>query len=269
MNVQWWCAASDQPWSWSPQAYPGIWLFVVAVALAYALAARRTHDTPTRGQWAWFGVGWVLLWLALDWPLGPLGAGYLLSAHMLQYVLLIWFVTPLLVSSLSPAMRARLARTPGLAWWLERPFRSFLLFNTVLVVTHIPLVADTLKPLQFGSMAIDLVWFASAFLFWLAIAPDPQAGPERVDANYGSHFLYVMGIKILPILLGALLVLAEFPLYATFELAARVVEGLPARNDQVLAGWLMWMGTTPILVYRLGAAFFTWHAIEEQRAPGP
>lgn len=274
MNVTWWCAAQTGPWTWAPQAYPGIWLFQLGLLGLYVWALLRVgpsrvapgEPVATRAQVGWFLLGWVLLWITLDWPLGPLAAGYLLSAHMVQYVLIIWFAAPLLESGLPSWMRSDLLASRALAplgWIAARPFRAFLLFNVVLVLTHVPYVADTLKPLQFGSMAIDLLWVGSAFLFWLSTSPARE--PQRPEVAYGRQFLYVMGIKVIPILLGAFLVLADFPLYRTFELAARAIEDVPALNDQVFAGWLMWMGTTPLLIYRLARAFFTWHALEESR----
>lgn len=277
MNVTWWCSAQTGPWTWAPQAYPGIWLFVALGLGAWLWAVRRAgprHAAPgepavTRAQAAGFLLGWALLWATLDWPLGPLAAGYLLSAHILQYAVIVFLVGPLLEAGIPPWMR-RAALAPRalapLRRAVERPFAAFLLLNGVLVVTHVPLVTDALKPLQFGSMAIDLLWVGSALLFWLATSPDAEEGRDRLDALYGRRFLYVAGVKVLPIFLGAFFVLADFPLYRTYELAPRALEGLTAHGDQVLAGWLMWVGTTPLLLYRLGAAFFTWHHLEERRA---
>ena len=38
-------------------------------------------------KWLWFGLGVAILWGATDWPMGALGAGYLASVHMAQYLL--------------------------------------------------------------------------------------------------------------------------------------------------------------------------------------
>ena len=43
--MQWWCAAQGVPWTWRWQAYPGVWLFVLAlVGLFRALRARFVPD---------------------------------------------------------------------------------------------------------------------------------------------------------------------------------------------------------------------------------
>lgn len=277
MNVAWWCSAQTGPWSWAPQAYPGIWLFMALLLGAWLWAVRRAGprrvapDEPpvTRARAGWFLLGWALLWATLDWPLGTLAAGYLLTAHMLQYAVIVFLVGPLLESGIPVWMR-RAALAPRalapLRRLVRRPFAAFMLLNVVLVGTHVPAVTDALKPLQFGSMAIDLLWVGSALLFWLATSPEPAGAARGTDALYGRRFLYVVGVKVLPIFLGAFFVLADFPLYRTYELAPRAVEGLTAHGDQVLAGWLMWVGTTPLVLYRLGAAFFAWYQLEARRA---
>ena len=275
MNVAWWCAAGGGPWTWEPQAYPGVWLFQAALLAAWAIPIlrRRARGEPgaTRSEAVSFLVGWAFLWATLDWPLGALGAGYLLLGHMLQFVMILWVLGPLLEAGLPTWMRRALfAARPAapLRWIVVRPFRAFVLFNVVVVVTHVPIVADTLKPLQLGSMAIDIAWIVSGLLFWLSISPretTPQA-PGRLEVVYGRRLLYVVGIKILPILIGAFYVFADYPLYRTFELAPRVFADFSAFEDQVLAGWLMWAGTTPFLVWRFGAAFFAWHELETRRA---
>lgn len=271
MNVRWWCSAQPgSAWTWEPQAYPGIWLFVALVAVAYLLLLRSTPSSPGGGQRAAFAGGLALLWLTLDWPLGALAAGYLLTAHMLQYVLLSLVVAPALLAGVPAPLRVRALGAPTMApvrWLVRRPIAAFGLFNAVLVVTHIPLVADTLKPLQLGSMAMDVVWLGTALLFWWSLTSDgEEAGPEAI---YGRRMLFLLGTKILPIAIGALFVFSEFPIYATYELAARAVEGLGAKGDQTIAGWLMWMGATPLLVMHLAVTFFTWHELEARGAAGP
>lgn len=275
MNVTWWCAAGSAAWTWSPQAYPGVWAFVLGIGVAYALALRRLgprrappgEPSATRAQLASFAVGYLLLWLALDWPVGALGAGYLLSAHMVQYVTLSLVTVPLLVHGMPPWMQRALVEPRALRplrALATRPFGSFVFFNGVLVATHLPLVADTLKPLQLGSMAMDLLWIVAALGFWLSLTGNVRSAAPPVV--YGRRFLYVVGIKVLPIFLGVFFVFAEFPLYRTYELAPRAVERVTALDDQILAGVLMWMGTTPILLFRMATAFFAWHALETQRA---
>ena len=83
--MQWWCAALGAPWVWRWRPYPGVWLFIALLGLAYWRLAGRG---ATRGQRLCFGAGLLVLWSALDWPLGALGGGYLASVHMVQFLLI-------------------------------------------------------------------------------------------------------------------------------------------------------------------------------------
>ena len=78
----------------------------------------------------WFALGMAGLWAASDWPLGTLGAGYLLSVHTVLYIIYTMVAAPLLVLGLPPWMApttarqgARLGRLPrggttmGSPWW--------------------------------------------------------------------------------------------------------------------------------------------------------
>jgi cytochrome c oxidase assembly factor CtaG len=267
-EIRWWCSAqAGQVWTGSFQAYPGIWLFLLAILGLYirAIARARAQSAPegvsavSRSQLLAFASGFLLLWVVLDWPVGPLAAGYLLTAHMAQYLLISLIITPFLDAGMPSWMLQALCRASPLGWVVGRPLLAFLLFNATMVFTHLPALADRLKPLQFGSMAIDLAWIASAMLFWWSIRTD--AATHELAGRYGKRLLYVAGIKILPIFLGAFFVFAEFPLFQTFELAPRATS-LNATDDQLLAGVLIWMGTTPILLFRLASAWFSWYALE-------
>jgi cytochrome c oxidase assembly factor CtaG len=274
LSVGWWCSAQSGPWTWTPQYFPGIWIALVALAVGYVYAIRRVGPSKvrpgepvvTRDQVISFGSGWVLLWLATDWPMGVLGAGYLLTAHMIQYVAFSLIVAPLLIRGTPRWLQVAVLNARGMAWAraiVERPFLAFVLFNVVLAVTHLPPVTDTLKPIQFGSMAMDVLWIVTALLFWASIGTF-----DREDSSYSNarRMLYVIGITILPTIPGAFFVYADYPIYQTYEFATRVFSDFSAKDDQVIAGLLMWMGMTPILLFRLALAFFQWSAMESRRA---
>jgi putative membrane protein len=99
--VSFWCQALKVPWHWQFRAYPGVWLMAGLLAFSYFRAVyrrhRRTGAPVDRRRLMWFCFGWVVLWLASDWPLATLGAGYLASAHMVQYMLYTLVATPLLL----------------------------------------------------------------------------------------------------------------------------------------------------------------------------
>jgi len=275
MNVGWWCSAQKAAWSWAPQYFPGIWLTMLVLAVGYVYAVRRVgpsrvapgEEVVTRSQLMSFAGGYVLLWLATDWPVGALGAGYLLTAHMLQYVTYSLVIAPLLLRGTPRWLLELVLDAPGmepLKALVGRPFLAFVVFNVVLAVTHLPVVADALKPLQFGQMFMDVVWLVAALAFWAAIGSFDEDHDSTLA--YGKRLLYVIGITLLPTIPGAFFVFSEFPIYTTYEFATRAFDGFSAKDDQVLAGMVMWMGMVPILMIRLGVAFFQWSQAESRRA---
>jgi cytochrome c oxidase assembly factor CtaG len=68
--------------------------------------------------------------------------------------------------------------------------------------------------------------------------------------------------------LGALIALAEHPLYPFYSLAPRVVPGLGWLTDQQYAGLLMWLPGHLILWLPMGILFFRWFASERDEATG-
>jgi cytochrome c oxidase assembly factor CtaG len=269
--VTWWCASSSEPWTWSPRAYPGIWLFMLLLLGAYLLAWRRppqgTDDTTRQSQkrWAFVG-GWAVLWLSTDWPLGTLGAGYLATAHMTQYVLYTMAAAPLLVLGIPEwMMRRTLSRLRAyrLLRLLAQPLVAGVVFNVVLVATHAPLTVDTFRTSQAGSFLLDVAWLASALLLWL-----PVCGPlDEIKPSYPARGVYLfLAAGLVPMVPGGFLTFAEAPLYAVYELAPRI-GGFDALDDQQAAGAIMKVGNLPLLWPVLGGLFLRWAAQDRAQTP--
>jgi cytochrome c oxidase assembly factor CtaG len=259
--VTWWCTASKAPWDWAPRAYPGIWIAMAAMLAAYLLARRRTGPGPgpdssvrnDRQLWAFLG-GWAVLWAATDWPIGTLGAGYLASAHMAQYLLTTLVAAPLLVlGTPERVLRRALARTglDGAVRLACRPVAAGVIVNVVLVATHAPATVDALRTSQVGSFALDAAWLVSGFVLWM-----PVCGPlAELKASYPVRGVFLfLAAGVVPMIPGGFLTFASTPLYATYELAPRV-GGFDAVSDQQLAGALMKVGNIP-LIWPIIAALF-------------
>jgi hypothetical protein len=76
--VSFWCSATGAAWTWQWRAYPGVWLFIVLLALGmwtWNRAGARAAGRAPRSAHPLFVGGLLVLWLALDWPIGALGAG--------------------------------------------------------------------------------------------------------------------------------------------------------------------------------------------------
>jgi putative membrane protein len=268
--MQWWCSAQTAPWSWSWTPYPGVWAFVILLALVYWRLERRSEvdraPRPRGLRRASYVGGIVGLWIALDWPVGALGAGYLASAHMAQFLLIALVAPPLLLYGVPPTAYDRLADRPallGVLRVLTHPLVALAFFNVVLLATHWPSVVDTLMVSQLGSFALDISWLCSGLvLWWPLVAPVPR--------RPGFTHMYRIGYLILATILNtpafAFLTFSELPLYATFELSPPV-SGLSVRDDQRLAGLLMKIGGGLIFWAAITVLFFRWYQSEGMDEP--
>ena len=266
--MTWWCTATREPWDWAPRAYPGIWLAMAALLGAYLVAYRRrpapaggpsgsAPDARDRRELAAFLAGWAALWLATDWPIGTLGAGYLASAHMAQYLLTTLVAAPLLVLGTPERVARRLmarTRSEGLVRVVCRPLAAGIVVNVVLVVTHAPLTVDAFRADQLGSFALDLAWLVGGIVLWMPVCgPLPELRP-----GYAARGVYLfLAAGLVPMIPGGFLTFASTPLYATYELAPRV-GGFDAVDDQQLAGALMKVGNLPLIWPVLAGLFLRW-----------
>lgn len=273
--MSWWCSARDVPWEWTWQPYPGVWLFVFVFTGAYFAglwSARRrlpSDETPIRPwQTASFLVGVLCLWAAADWPIGPLGAGYLVSVHAAQYLVFTLIAPPLLLLG-TPAWLARqvidLGRLQRVLKFLTHPLLALATFNGVLVLTHLPVVVDNFRGTQMGGFGIDMLWLGSGLLmWWVVLGPLPEF--NRLHPFWAMGFLFLQ--SLVPTVPASFLTFADYPLYGLYELAPRVGD-ISATEDQQLAGLLMKIGGAIILWTAIAVIFFRWYVEDEEAKHEP
>jgi len=259
MTFQWWCTSLARPWSWTPIAYPGIWLAALIPAFLFIRSACRRKRDVSKKDMALFLGGVLVFWVASDWPLGTLGAGYLASAHMVQFLLYTLGAAPLLLLG-TPEWMARKALERIRAYRLVRSLSSSLIasgiaYNAILIVTHSPITVDTLRSNQFGSFFMDLAWLASGFILWLPIlAPLPELRNHPPIAKMAYLFVTTSVVAVIP---ASFLTFTDLPIYRTYELAPRVWQ-LNAADDQQLAGIIMKIVTIPVIWSTIAALWFRW-----------
>jgi cytochrome c oxidase assembly factor CtaG len=274
--VEWWPVADGGAWEWAWRPYPGVWLFLTAIGLAYAAgvrrvrarARRRGEEGVARWQLAAFGGGLALLWVSLDWPLGPLAAGYLATANAGQDLIVTLGAAPLLLLGL-PASTSRggdASRLLGSARrLLGQPLIAAAAFGVTLAATHLPGVVDTLRPEPWGSFAITSAWLLSAVVLWTPLS-GPLAGRHRLP--YFGVLLFLAVPFVFPKIAGAFFVFAETPLYEVYAGAPRVFEDVSALQDQHAAGLVMWVIGSLLVVAALGVLFQRWYS-EDRRISTP
>lgn len=231
-------------------------LAAVAGAALYAAGLWRIRRLPGGGRSAVpvpaavaCGLGWLALAAALGPPLAPL-ADLLFAVHMGQHELLMLVAPPLMVlgrplqvvlralprrlrGAVARAVRARVVAP---AWRLvTAPAAVLLLQTAVLWLWHLPgafeaaLRHDGLHALQHVS------FFTAAALFWWALVHGRFG-----RLGYGVGVVAVFLTALQSGALGALVAVADAPLYPTHALHAAAL-GEDPLADQQLAGLLMWV----------------------------
>jgi len=271
--VRFWCSRVLTDWTWAWKPYWGVWLLVALIAVAYGLSWRRHLRVTGRGldrvdkkHIAQFAGGLLVLWVASDWPVGALGAAYLVSIHMLQFLLYVLGAAPLLLLGTPEWMARRLLHRLRLDRpyrFIARPIPAAIMFNIVIVCTHAPLPVDILRSGQLASFLLDMVWLVAGLIVWSpVVSPLPEVVHPSVLVKMAYMFLGIGGVSIIP---AGFMVFADYPLYGAYELAPRV--GMSAVEDQQLAGAFMKVGMLPVVWLTMAVMWARWfyatHAAEQ------
>jgi putative membrane protein len=259
--MQWWCAAQDVAWSWTWRPYPGVWLFIGLLAAGFVALHRRhpsSDDALRPGvRRALAAAGLLLLWIALDWPVGALGSGYLASVHMVQFLLIALSAPPLLLLGVPRAALVGFVGRPvagRVVAFIGHPIVALGSFVALMGLTHWPLVVDRLMADQAGSFLLDMVWLVSGLVFWWPVA---VGLPQRRWLEEPFKIGYLIAATLVNTGVFAFLTFSDVPVYATFELAPPVGM-LSTRDDQLVAGLLMKLGGAVVLWTSISILFFRW-----------
>jgi cytochrome c oxidase assembly factor CtaG len=212
-----------------------------------------------------FLVGLLLIWVAVVSPMASWDAE-LLTAHMIQHLLLMTFAAPLILlgaparpflfglpssfmyAFLRPAVRrpvqqiGKALATPAVCWCAA---------TAALVGWHIPAAFTVAMQSQVWH-AIELASFLVAgILFWLPVV---HAGADA-STSAGWPIVAYLFLATLPCdILSAFLVFSErtaYPIYLSMPRRSSLSVG----DDQQLAGALMW--TVVTIVYVLAGAILS------------
>jgi len=265
--ITWWCTALARPWTWQWIPYPGIWAAAILPLILYGRAVRRHEGTTDWRKLAQFVAGVLVFWIASDWPLGTLGAGYLASAHMTQFLLYTLVSAPLLLLGTPEWMARRLTRRLHIeratVWFGHSLVATALIYNAILLTTHAPGTVETLRNSQFGSFAMDVAWLAAGLLLWLpVISPLPEGQASSSWAKMAYLFVTTSVVAVIP---ASFLTFTRAPIYGIYELAPRIGT-ITALEDQQLAGIIMKIATIPIIWSTIAVLWFRWTAREAQTA---
>ena len=255
-------------WSWvfDPVVIGG--LFIAGLLYFLAISSRRLQWFPnsepaSRNRIVAFYLGLATIFLAIVSPLDPLSDDYLLSAHMVQHILLTLIAPPLIIAGIPPWMvepvtrRARVWRV-----WrvLTQPVMAFLLFHLPFALSHVPPFYNLALENHAVHIFEHYVYVSTAFIaWWLVVAP----GREYGQLQPGARMLYLL-VQTLPgQVVGALITGADSVLYADYENAPRVWD-LSAKVDQEIGGMIMWIAVGTFYLAAVGIVFFRWASGEDR-----
>jgi cytochrome c oxidase assembly factor CtaG len=240
--------------SWSiPPAATFALLLTALVYLRGWINLRRAGSTdlpPWRA--VTFLVGLFSVWVALASPLDTF-SGFVLTAHMLQHMLLMMVAPPLILlgEPLIPIVRglprfaAREFAGPFLNWplanrvgtALTNPVCALILMWVVNFAWHTPKFYE----LALGSSSWHEVehacFFLSSIIFWWPVV---QPWPSRAQWPRWAMVPYLFFGDLQNTILSALLVFSDQVLYPSYTRIPRLF-GFSAQQDQAASGAIMWV----------------------------
>lgn len=235
-----------------------VWLTasIVLTAMIYIrgwLTIRKTRPEQFRSRRpASFLTGLTVLWLAIGSPMDGF-ADALLSAHMIEHLLLMSVVPPLLLYGLpvvpllrglpSPMRRTVLGpliRTKSLRrifHWLVTPIVAWLAMNIAFIGWHVPGAYDfALEHENWHAVEHLCFLFSSLLFWWCIIRPWPSDGRKQ---GWGV-LLYLVSADIVNTLLSAFLAFCGRPAYSYYVDHANPFQVSPL-DDQILGASIMWV----------------------------
>jgi putative membrane protein len=213
----------------------GAYIYMVKVIGPKAVAAGQPAVTK-KNKMA-FGGAMFMLWIASDWPMHDISEEYLYSAHMLQHMILSYFMPPLVLLA-TPTWLARVLIGDGRLYravrFLAMPVIAGVLFNLIVMVTHIPGMVTA--SVESGPLHYSL-HFAVVMLSLLMWAPVCGPLPELRIGPLGKC-IYLFLQSVVPTVPAAWLTFAEGAVYKSYDIPIRVF-GWSVEIDQQLAGAIM------------------------------
>ena len=238
---------------WRFQAHPEIWLLIVFLIGAYTYAVKVIGPQAAVGEpvltrknlMAFIGaIG--LLWFSTDWPMHDISEEYLYSVHMFQHMMLAFFIPPLVLLAI-PQWLFRAVIGEGQAYkfvrFLSKPIIAGLLFNVVVMITHIPGLVNRSAQSSPLHYAMHILVVTTALCMW-----SPICSPaNEFHIGYAGKTIYLFLMSVVPTVPAAWLTFAEDSVYKHYNIPIRVW-GLSVETDQQLAGAVM----------KTGGSIFLW-----------
>lgn len=253
---------------WKLQWHPEVWVLVAFLTGAYIYMVRVIgpkavppgQAVVTRRNVGCFTAAMLMLWLASDYPIHDIGEDYLYSIHMLQHMMLSYFLAPLVLLA-TPEWLLRVLVGNGRLYRavavLCKPVLAAVVFNVVVVVSHIPGVVNASVangPLHYS---LHFLVVLTSLLMWM-----PVVGPfQELQISPLMKCAYLFAQSLVPTIPAAWLTFADGAVYTVYDQPVRVW-GIGLIADQQLAGAIMKTGGSVFLWGIIIFIFFKRFAID-------
>lgn len=210
-----------------------------------------------RWRIAAFGAGCLLLLATAVTPLDAL-TYHLLTAHLLQNVILAEWAPALLVLGLPAALAGRIADTRAVGL-LNRPPIALGIWLATYYLWHLPAAYDAALEHSALLHLEHVCYLAAGILLWWPVLQD---APHRLSSAARALYLFVAFVLASPI--GLLLALLPEPAYDWY-VEGGGLWGLSPHADQQLAGVTMSVEQAVVFFAVFAVFFFRFLAEEENR----
>lgn len=266
------------PWSFvlDWQFDPTVWLPAAAAIALWWLGVHRAAAMQRRvgrlRTLAWvLGVGVVVV--ALQSGIGVYD-DVLFSVHMVQHLLLIMIAPPLLLLAGPVTLLLQAVSSETRRGWvlpmlharilgvIAHPVVAGVLFALVIWVSHVSPVYEAALVNAVVHDAEHAVYLGSALLFWWpVIGRDPS--PWRLGPAVSAIYLALQMPQMA--FLSVAILMAPAPLYPAYADAVRTWGPTPLA-DQQLAGGIMWVGASLVILGTDLVLIWRWMREEDRNA---
>jgi cytochrome c oxidase assembly factor CtaG len=261
---------------WSPPIFLTVATLLTAIIYTRGWFAIRKTRPALFPDWrlASFLGGLAVLWLSIGSPMDGF-ADAMLSAHMVEHLLLMSFVPPMVLAGypvvpllrglprvvtvhvVAPFIRRRSMRRLG--HFLTTPVVAWLAMNLIFLGWHIPAAYDFALEHERWHDFEHICFLASSILFWWPIM---RPWPSRAGVRAWYLLAYLALADIVNTALSAFLAFCDRPVYTYYLRQSNPFHTSPLA-DQVAGAVIMWVIGS--LVFLIPIVFITHSLLQPQK----
>ena len=250
-------------WELNPWVLIPIAIFGTLYARGWLQLHRRAPDRFGFSQLSAFFAGLIAVVFALCSPLDAF-AGWLLTVHMIQHLLLMMVAPPLIlwgapylpllsglpryfaINGVGPFLSSTALRK--VASFVSHPAFCWSAFISINVAWHLPAMYELALRSPSWHRVEHFSFLSTALLFWWPII-QPHPWVARTPRWLILPYLFLADFQNTA--LSAFLVFCDRVVYPTYETVPRIT-GLTALEDQAAAGAMMWVAGSVFFLIPVG-----------------